>query len=161
MISTSTLKVDKPNLIGSASNVYQLRSGLLSAAEQDWKDDVEAKLEALIRLPDGWDGYQGVPVSFANAVFSLRMLESVCDTDSPSPQIVPGTNGDLQLEWHLPGGDVELHVRAPNDVLAWRAIERGTGVLEEELPLRTDFTSVAGWIRELAEDSIAPAAAAA
>jgi len=89
----------------------------------------------------------------------MRMLEATCGADAPIPQIVPGASGDLQIEWHLAGGDIELHVRGPNDVIAYRetpAVPDG-----EELHLTIDFAKVAGWVRELAESSRAAQSAAA
>ena len=143
------------------TNVFRLRTGRpLTALVQDWKPTVEARLQELVRLARGWDGYQGQPVSFGNAVFAFRMLESTCSEDTPVPEIVPGSSGDLQLEWHLSGGEIELHVRAPNDVHAWRFLA-GDSQLQEELTLSTDFSLVARWLRDLTETSLASRAAAA
>jgi hypothetical protein len=121
-----------------------------------WQSTVKGRLEEIVRLPEGWDGYQGRPVSFGNALFAVRVLESICAIDAPPPEIVPGCSGDLQIEWHLPGGDIELHVRAPNDVHAWRSMPS-----DEELILSTDFSAVADWLRDLTEAPLAPDSAAA
>lgn len=157
----------RPLMVSSASsgypatNVFSLRTGQrLAALVGDWRPAVEARLQELIRLLHGWDGYRGHPVTFANAVFAFSVLESTCAGDTPAPEIVPGSSGDLQLEWHLPNGEIELHVRAPNDVHAWRFVA-GDSPLEEELILSTDFSLVASWLRDLTEASLAPHAAAA
>jgi len=81
-------------------------------------------------------------------VFSLRMLEAVCDQQAPSPQLVPGSTGDLQIEWHTLNGDIELHVRAPNDVYAWCSITDGSAG-EVEIRLSNDFSIVAGWVKTI------------
>lgn len=144
-----------------ATNVYSLRAGRRFATlVQDWQLTIEARLQELIRLENGWDGYEGPPVGFGNAVFAIRVLESICVGDTPAPSIVPGNAGDLQLEWHLPSGEIELHVRAPNDVHAWRCLT-GAHPLEEPLLLSTDFSVVAKWLRDLTEAPLAPHAAAA
>jgi hypothetical protein len=126
----------------------------LTVAEPDhrWRPAAVGRLEELVRLEPGWDGYQGQPVSLLNANFALRMLESICASQSIEPQIVPGSAGDLQIEWHTPSGDIELHVRAPNDVVAWRS-----GA--DEVYLTNNFIDVASWIEDL-ERTGAPAAAA-
>lgn len=111
-------------------------------------DAVLQKLEGLIQLPVGWNGYNAGPVSLAAAYFALEMLKTVCTSATISPQIVPGPNGDLQVEWHTTRGSMELHVRAPNNVHAWR--ETATGE-ETEAELTTDFTLVAHWIKEFSE----------
>lgn len=130
----------------------------LSVMDGSWQGVSKSRLEELVRLQEGWDGYAAFPVSFDNAMFAYRMLESISRRDTPAPQIVPGSSGDLQIEWHLPHGDIELWVRGPNSVHAWRSINDGNG--EEEVELTTDFSLVAGWIREITEPTIAIAAAA-
>lgn len=136
-------------LSGASGNVVPLRNpqyrAVISEPSRKWRDEVVIKLNELVALPIGWDGYRAQPVSFATAEFSLRMLEAICDDDSPTAQIVPGSNGDLQIEWHTPSMSVELHVRAPNSVFAWHSGTAETP--EQELPLSTDFTVVVGWLR--------------
>jgi hypothetical protein len=143
----------------STSNIVDIasRRTIAQTPEESWLP-VTKRLEELIRLERGWDGYAGSPVSFVNATFALSMLKSICDSQTPAPQIVPGSSGDLQVEWHTFRGDVELHVRTPNDVHAWRV--RSSGV-EEELSLANDFSEIVVWLKELVEPSIAVKAAAA
>ena len=125
-----------------------------------WRNDVMNRLQQLVALPRGWDGYRAEPVSLENAVFTLGILDAVCGPDVPVPQIVPGSHGDLQVEWHLHRGDIELHVRSPLHVRAWRqpAI---SPIAEEELELDLDFSAVAGWVAALMEPDLAPQATAA
>lgn len=124
-----------------------------------WSDEVKKRLETLIKLPIGWDGYQGMNVSFQNANFALRVLEVICGVETRTPQIVPGPNGDLQIEWHTLQGDLEIHVLAPNNVHAWRAMAGGNPD-GEELVLKSDFAVVARWVKEITELPIVVAAAA-
>ena len=124
-----------------------------------WNDEVTVRLQNLIRLASGWDGYQGRPVSFVNANFAYQMLNSICGPETPAPQIVPGSTGDLQIEWHTLRGDIELHVRGPNDVHAWRAIT-GSDPGGEELNLTVNFVDVAQWVKEVTEAQIAAETAA-
>ncbi len=131
---------------------------LITEPIREWRDAAIARLNELVRLDRGWDGYRGLPVSFENANFALRMLEATCRADAPVPQIVPGANGDLQIEWHAQNTDIELHVRAPNDVHAWR-MTPATQPNGEEIFLTNDFTVVANWVKEIAEPANATAAA--
>jgi hypothetical protein len=132
---------------------------IVSEAVAAWRSAAVSRLNELVRLPAGWDGYGAEPVSFGDAYYALRLLEAVCGDKAPAPQIVPGSSGDLQIEWHLPGSDIELHVRAPNDVLAWHR-DSITGPDGEELALTNDFVAVVPWIERLAESSGARSAAA-
>ena len=117
---------------------------------QKWREPVIRRLNELTALQLGWDGYEGIPVSFQNAYFAMEMLDACCRGDAPAPQIVPGSSGDLQIEWHLERGDIELHILGPNDVHAWHADEN-TGFDGEEVPLTNDFTAVVKWIKNLME----------
>ncbi|WP_146744600.1 hypothetical protein [Herbaspirillum rubrisubalbicans] len=134
---------------------------IVTEPAHEWRSAVSARLNHLIRLDKGWDGYRADPVSFDNANFALRMLEATCPSESPTPQIVPGRNGDLQIEWHTETGDIELHVRGPNDVRAWRYI-RGDAEEGVEMDLKIDFTEVTHWLKDLTTgDHVAAEAAAA
>ena len=98
-------------------------------------------------------------MSFQNANFALRMLEAICGVETRTPQIVPGSAGDLQIEWHTLEGDLEIHVLGPNNVHAWRAMIDGNPE-GEELLLKNDFAVVAQWVKEITEPPIAARAAA-
>ncbi len=150
--------------LASSTNVIQLPGSqeriLINENVSTWGDTVKKRLEELIQLSAGWDGYQGVHVSFENANFAFRVLDAICGLQTRAPQIVPGAAGDLQIEWHTLNGDIELHVRAPNDVHAWRAMTGGDPD-GEELELTNDFAVIAQWVREITEPPIAAAATAA
>ena len=134
---------------------------LVSDPDRKWREPVTERLKFLVeKLEPGWDGYNGRPVSLLNAWFTLRMLEATCGDTAPTPQIVPGSAGDVQIEWHTATTDIELHVRAPNDVHAWRG-KHGDEAEGEELFLENDFLRVSEWVAELAEVLIAPRTAAA
>ena len=137
-----------------SSNVVPLPSAnsRLQVIEPDysWRNAVVTHLEQLVRLPAGWDGYKGLPVSLLNANFALKMLDAICGSGADAPQIVPGLEGDLQIEWHTLKGDVELHVLGPNQVHGWRRLV-GPAQREDELDLEIEFSAVAAWIREITE----------
>lgn len=125
-----------------------------------WWDATRCRMDELTSLRPGWDGYSAPAVSLTSAFFAMRMLEAVCGDDTPAPQIVPGFAGDLQIEWHLIGGDLELHVRSANNVSAWRCTD-ATGPDGEELELTVNFKTIARWIDDLTGASRAAEAAAA
>jgi hypothetical protein len=99
-------------------------------------------------------------VDFRTATFALQVLNHICPDETPVPSIVPGASGDLQIEWHLANSDVELDVRAPYQVHAWRWVA-GHDEEGEERSLSSDFTDIAGWIADLRGPSGAAVAAAA
>ncbi|MCZ8158652.1 MAG: hypothetical protein O9256_02010 [Rhizobiaceae bacterium] len=123
---------------------------VVQAPSRDWREEVQNKLQDLIRLPVGWDGYRGQPVSFETANFAVRMLESILPSGAPAPQVIPGVSGDVQIEWHTEAGDIELHVRRPNSVHAWRETD-ATGEDGEEVELTFDFRPIVSWIKQISE----------
>lgn len=131
----------------------------ITERETKWRDEAMHRLQELVRLEQGWDGYAAIPVSLATATFTLKMLEVMCGDDTDTPQMVPGPNGEIQLEWHTRTGDVEILVRAPNDVFAWRHVE-GIEDDGEEMQLSHDFRPAAEWIKDVTEPEFAYAAAA-
>lgn len=133
---------------------------LMSEPSRTWRECVVQRLDELVRLDVGWDGYRGQPVSFENANFALRMLEVACPDGALAPQIVPGSDGDLQIEWHVDGVEIELDVRGPYDVYAWH-LNRNVDAPGIELRLTNDFSVVARWIGELSGRSAFNASAAA
>lgn len=126
---------------------------------QNWRDPVIKRLNELVGLQPGWDGYDGAAVTFENAYFAVEVLKVCCGANDPTPQIVPGASGDLQIEWHLEKGDIELHILAPNDVHAWH-VDENTGFDGEGVSLTNDFTIVVKWIKNLTEPTRAIVAAA-
>ena len=130
----------------------------VTLTENSWSDEAIQRLEQLVRLPPGWDGYYGQPVSLVNASFALAMLDVICAPEARPPQIVPGSEGDLQIEWHTQQGDLELHIKAPNDVHAW--FER-TGAESISKDLKTDFAVAVDWVMAIAAESTSGNAVAA
>ena len=129
---------------------------LVRRPEYRWHKAAVDQLNELVALERGWDGYRAGPVRFDTANFALQMLESACCDDTPCPQIVPGTDGDLQIEWHFENGDIELHVRGPLQVSAWAMIND----VEHTAELTNDFTVAAEWLSSMAGQQVAAAAAA-
>jgi hypothetical protein len=150
-----------PQSAGSVFNIglhtgFVLARRLVQRPEFQWHKAALDQLNELVALERGWDGYRAGPVRFDTANFALQMLESACRDDTPCPQIVPGSDGDLQVEWHFADCDIEVHVRGPLQVTAWSRIN---GV-EQELELTNDFTVLAQWISSIAVHNVAAAAAA-
>lgn len=160
--ATMTLWEARSALTVSPVSSITSRQNRLIVSEPDraWRAGIVHRLNELCCLPKGWDGYGAEPVSFETANFAVRMLDVVCPSEGPMPSAVPGPNRDLQVEWHLANGDIELHVRAPNDVHAWR-LSADTGDDGEEHELTNDFTLVAQWIKDLSEPAFASQPAAA
>lgn len=115
--------------------------------KSSWIEELSPKFQELMALPVGWDGYAGLPVSFDCVCFVVQLIDRLSINEIEAPQVVPGSDGSLQLEWHNYGYDVELNILAPSEVLAFRR-DVNTGVIEE-LDLTTDYTVVYSWIMDM------------
>ncbi|MER9758497.1 hypothetical protein [Mesorhizobium sp. M0138] len=152
---------------GSASTFRQLSERermsihrlIVRDIETEWSEQVMAKLNELVALPTGWDGYSGSGVTFEIAHFSANLLQSIFVPDAPIPSLVPGSDGSMQIEWHAHGFDIELDVIAVNQVMCLRR-DVASGV-ELELFLETDFKEVRSWMIELADRASHAVSAAA
>lgn len=146
------------------SNVVPIRAVnrryLVQSHYANWKLRAEERLNELVSLEQNWDGYGAGPVLFTTASFAIRVLEAICFDDTSVPEIIPGTSGDLQIEWHEGNRDIEIHVIAPNRV---HACYRPNVDLDQwkELTLTNDFAIVADWIKSLGETDGATSIAAA
>lgn len=155
--------IDKPIRSDSSSSVLAFDHAspsrtrrIVQDSERHWKRAVVERLNHLVSLPKNWNGYGAGPVKFDTANFALKLLESVFDPDAPPPQIIPGSKGGLQIEWHLPRGSMELDVEAPYHVHGWAEIDGE----ERDTVLSNDFTAPAKWLSILTDDKVATAAAA-
>ena len=114
-----------------------------------WIQELKDRLDKLTSLPRGWDGYNGEPVSSGCAQFAANLIERLCVANVPAPQLVPGADGTLQLEWHTNGCDVEVDVLGPYLVTVTR-LDHRTGV-HEGIKYDYDFLILDEWIEALAK----------
>ncbi|MFZ1415884.1 MAG: hypothetical protein WAS73_15095 [Defluviicoccus sp.] len=135
----SEQKISSRPISGARVRVAQPRS--------QWVSELTERFEDLLKLPPGWDGYAGRPVTFNCALFAANLIERLFVGGVPAPQLVPGGDGTLQIEWHRNQYDVEIDVLGPFDVLAVRRNIR-TGQVEE-LELQMDFSPLSEWIAAL------------
>ena len=84
-----------------------------------WLAEVIAELQRLLHLNHGWDSYVARPVSPYAAVRGLNLLFEALPGSGPAPQLVPMSDGGLQMEWHLRGLNVEVSVPPTGDVEVW------------------------------------------
>lgn len=126
---------------------YTSRLVRVPAPRSSWVSSLHARFEELSQLPVGWDGYSGRSVSFHVASFAANLLERLCVDEVPAPNIVPGGDGTLQIEWHRNGFDIEIHIQAQQEVFCYRQdLQNG---YEEELRLTNDFSVLQTWIDDL------------
>lgn len=112
-------------------------------------DRSRAAIDELTKLDPGWDGYDGDPVLPQVAGHALRLLEALGAYTQIVPDVVPLSNGGLQLEWYVGIHEIEVEI-APD--CATRLHRECTG---DENPIEVpigdphDISEVAAFFREL------------
>ena len=106
-------------------------------------------VDELTKLDPGWDGYDGVPVLPRVAKHALRLLEALGAHTQIVPDVVPLSNGGLQLEWYVGIHEIEVEI-APDCVTRLHRECTGDGILIE-VPIADpfDISEVAVLFREL------------
>lgn len=113
-----------------------------------WIPVVAAQLRALEKMPQGWDGYYADPIPPSAITNAAEFMRAMLGASAPAPQIVPLSNGRLQLEWHDKGIDLEIEVLAPNKVYA-SFVDRTGGQPDVDREFDTNLRGVAEMLREL------------
>lgn len=149
--SGAVFQNDVPNFLAyetRISSLPRLRNRLrVTQPRSRWVAELADRFDELTSLPKGWDGYAGCPVSFNCAQFAANLIERLFVSAIPAPQLVPGSDGTLQIEWHRNQFDIEIDVLAPYEVVATRHdLVSGSS---EEIELQTDFTPLSEWISDL------------
>jgi hypothetical protein len=74
----------------------------------DWVIDASKDLEALGRLQQGWDSYGGLPLQQKSKDFAVRAIGWLDKKSLPSPTVVLGSSGTVQLEWRGRGKELDI-----------------------------------------------------
>lgn len=120
------------------------RSGKrISPRPQRWVNQVVGRLEHLVNLAAGWNGYGSPSIDPDVARAALKVLVSLDRGEDLLPSIVPTQQGGLQLEWHYGDVDLELEINRDGSVELWYLDEATDTEREDSL------TSVEDAIPEL------------
>jgi hypothetical protein len=84
-------------------------------AHADWLVDTIARLNHLLTLESGWDGEQAEEISLDAAARAVDLVVRAAALSTPAPAIIPSPDGNVQIEWHLGGLDIEI-VAQPRSV---------------------------------------------
>jgi hypothetical protein len=76
--------------------------------ELEWLDATVKGLGSTLSLARGWDTYDGAPVSTRSVDRALAFLFAFLEPSSPTPSVVPLSDGGVQVEWHRGGLDIEV-----------------------------------------------------
>ena len=106
---TSRPYSDQNSPIRAASfDIILTPDGTISATSPAWVVEFTKKIDQILRLGDGWDGEGSKSPSLNSVMEALEFLFSSLSHDTLAPQVIPTSEGGLQLEWHTKGIDLEI-----------------------------------------------------
>ena len=112
-------------------------------------DRSRTAVDGLTKLDPGWDGYDGVPVLRRVAEHALRLLEAIGSHTQIVPDVVPLSNGGLQLEWYVGIHEIEVEI-APDCATRLHRECTGDGIpIEVPIADPLDISEVTALFRAL------------
>ncbi|GAB4135361.1 MAG: hypothetical protein Tsb009_01520 [Planctomycetaceae bacterium] len=83
---------------------------MIPSQSVDWLQPLNEKLNSLLSLKENWDSYGGLPPRKQAVHGVTAIFDGFFDEETPFPEIVPTSKGNIQLEWHLPHCELEVEV---------------------------------------------------
>jgi hypothetical protein len=81
-----------------------------------WLVDVLGRLEAIGKLPKGWDSYGGDAIKPEIVTAAGTLAKSLARfPEVPRPHVSPTSVGGVQLEWEASGAYFEIHFEEPGE----------------------------------------------
>lgn len=75
-----------------------------------WLGIAQRDINHLLKLGNDWDSYDARRLNAESAAAAIRFLGLVMQENTVLPFIVPMSSGDIQLEWHGSGIDIEVEI---------------------------------------------------
>lgn len=128
-----------------------VESRLAEDAEEFFRlpEEIEAAIAKLVTLPQGWDGYNGLPVQTRVAERARRLLKAIMGYTSIIPAVVPLSDGGLQLEWFVGAYEVEIAITPEGTILVDFECKSDGRVAEIKLADPREISGIASLFREL------------
>ncbi|OUJ05369.1 hypothetical protein HK23_06265 [Acetobacter malorum] len=102
----------------------------------------------LLQLRENWDSYHAPALERDLGMFAIQLLNQIMVPGIKAPQIVPTSEGKLQIEWHTGGCDLEIEINGIYDIDMWfqnhRQQEEGYFVA-----LDSDYTQISDAVRTI------------
>lgn len=124
-----------------------LAQDLLAAGQQEWVTAVMEQVKGLLRLAEGWDGFEAGPIRRDVLFFAMALLQSIMQQRTPAPHLTPMSHEGIQLEWHINGIELEIEIEAPGVVFA--SYVNAPKNVDMTWTLSTDFSELLGPIADL------------
>ena len=96
-------------------------------------DETIQQITSLTGLQDNWDSYNALPPTKDALVGSVQLAYQLLKESTPTPDVFPVPNGNIQFEWSCFGLDIEIEIESNRKCFVnFENIETGNS-WEEEL----------------------------
>jgi hypothetical protein len=131
----------------------QLPAGMILWVESDlWFKSIRQNVANLLDLSENWDSFGASAIKLEYAESALSLLQSIMDSETLTPSIVPTSVGGLQMEWHAKGIDLEVEVESISRVnVFYEDSHRGVSWEDE---LSTDLSKLTEAVTRLRREPI-------
>lgn len=130
--------------IRAGGTILPFRYSDYGTPQPGWLMPVLQGFADLVALPKDWDGEGASRIDTATVNRALAAVERLFEPNSPTPSIVPLSNGGLQLEWHRGGKDLEIEF-SPQGRVSFYYFDEQTKD-EHEGPVGPDFIHVGRYL---------------
>ncbi|HYD37918.1 MAG TPA: hypothetical protein VEA60_09915, partial [Allosphingosinicella sp.] len=86
---------------------------LTEYSREFWLRSVRQRLNQLLHLRAGWDGYDAPRISYETAIFVSQILQDLWRRRLKAPQISPLSSGGLMVEWLYDAQELTLEIERP------------------------------------------------
>jgi len=76
------------------------------------------KLQDLAQLSDNWDSYAGLSPTKDALMGAVQLAMDLFDEYTPTPDVFPVPNGNVQFEWSCLGLDIEIEIESNRKCVA-------------------------------------------
>jgi hypothetical protein len=91
-----------------------------------WLNGVILKLDAIARLPNGWDSYGAPAIEIAAIARTIDTINEVMmEFDGINPSVVPTAHGGVQIEFHTDLEDLEITIAGSVVTASYEERQRG------------------------------------
>ena len=113
--------------------------------------ETEASINELVNLRQGWDGYNGLPVQPEVAEHARRFLVAIGKCTQLVPDVVPLSDGGLQLEWFVGAYEVEVAIAPGGTAHVYFECTKDGRIREFPLGDSLDTKEIDPFFRELCQ----------
>lgn len=136
VVAAEHLFIDVPD--AGARRLTIAVSGAERGVRPRFVEYVEAVLNNLLELRDGWDGRRARAITTPAVQVAVQLLATLMNDASAPPQFFPLPDGGIQVEWHVGGNHIEVEIDRDGEAHVLARASNGAyvteGIVTQEAP---------------------------